>query len=213
MHADNYRHRQVLQHYALSPVTAPATEPVTLTQVKAYCNIEAGNTYWDTMLGLLIQAGREEAEKFMGRRLVTSTWDLIFDRLPYPYGEIVIPYGPLQSVTSIYYLDINNNSTLFPSSLYTVDTASFAGSVYPDYTQFWPMQIWTTGRWIRNGVTIRHVSGYGTAAQVPAEIQLAICQFVATKYAYREALTAGLKIDKVPGSIATLLSKERQSWL
>ncbi len=193
--------------WALSPVTPPSIEPITLNEAKAQCRVELDNTYDDDYLNTLIVTARTYLEKSMGRRFINSTWDLILDDLP--NREIKMPFGPLYSVTSVTYLDVGGVSQTLSSSLYVVDTVSLAGRIYPAYASVWP-----TIRPIQNSVTIRHVAGYGTlAANVPAEIKHAIKILCESWYEFRAEILAGITVNVVPHSVKALLSQDRQSWL
>src|SRR6185295_4859943 len=82
---------------------------------------------------------------WLGRALMTQTWALAGNGLSIPAsaccgstpsGAIEIPWPPLQSVTSIKYLDANGQEQTLPPADYTVDTISEPGLVIP--ATAWP---------------------------------------------------------------------------
>lgn len=191
------------QTYGLSLVTAPTFEPLSLDQVKLHLKVDTNDD--DTLIRSLIIAAREYCENFLSRRLVTSTWDMMLDSFPGDQiSQIEIPYPPLQSVTSITYLDSAGVSTILSTSLYGVDVARFKGRVYPAFSQIWPVT-----RFIQAAVTIRYVAGFGTAQAVPESIKAAMKLVIGNWYENRESTIAGTIINTVPAALEHLLWSQR----
>lgn len=114
-------------------------------------------------------AARVAAERFTGRAFITQTWKYYFEDFPYSGKEFQIPKPPLQSVSSISYLDSSGNTQTWSSSNYTVDTDSNIGTVYPNYGVIYP-----TARDIEKAITVTFIAGYGNAEDVPTPIVEAI---------------------------------------
>ena len=55
----------------------------------------------------------------MGRALLTQTWDMYLDEFPCA-GEIIIPLSPLQSVTSVSYVDQHGATQTWASANYRI---------------------------------------------------------------------------------------------
>jgi uncharacterized phiE125 gp8 family phage protein len=121
------------------------------------------NTTLEPRFTTLITEAREYAEGFMRRALITQTWDLTLDWLP---PVIELPKTPLQSVTSLKYLDASGALVTLDPSLYRVDVASKPGRITPAYGTSWPTVHPVTG-----AVVIRFVAGYGAASAVPERIK------------------------------------------
>ena len=104
------------------------------------------------------------------RALMPQTWELWLDAFPSDPEKLAIelPLSPLQSVTSIKYLNAALAEITLSTSLYTVDAVSEPGMVVPG-EDGWP----ETGDTI-NAVKIRFVAGYADAASVPGDIKGAI---------------------------------------
>jgi len=173
---------------ALKLITAPAEEPISLEEVMAHCRIDALDD--SSMLGTLITAARQEAEKITRRALVTQTWELVLDCFP---AEICLPLPVLQSVTTIKYIDTDGTEQTLLNTTYQVDTDSQPGRIIPAYGQIWP-----STREQLNAVRIRYVAGYGLADAVPAAIKQWILIKVATLYEQREAVNVGNIVNTIP---------------
>lgn len=123
------------------------------------------NTTGDPELRRLIASARDQAEAETGCALITQTLDYVLDS--FPGGDIALPKGPLQSITSITYVDVNGVTQTLPESAYQVDSADERGGISPACGQRWPAT-----RQQRSAVTVRYVAGFGAAAaDVPAGIR------------------------------------------
>lgn len=147
--------------------TAPAAEPVTLTEAKAYAQIE--HTDDDTLITSLIVAARELLEQATWRQLVTATWDLTLEDWPTGSSQLDLPFGQVQSITSVTYTDSDGASQTLASSVYALDNTREPAGFFLDYGQEWPAV-----RDERNAITIRIVAGYGAAAAVPDLLKTAL---------------------------------------
>lgn len=76
--------------------TAPAVEPVTVDEAKLDLHIDAGDE--NVLIGNLIAAARQLAERETKRAFITQTWQMYLDKTP---AVIEIPKPPLQSIVSI----------------------------------------------------------------------------------------------------------------
>lgn len=161
---------------ALQRITAPSDPPVTLQEVKTSGRIST--TAHDAMLAGLIMSAVEAVEEYCNRSLISQTWKLIIDDLD-DDDDGVLPRPPLQSVTSIKYMDSNGEQQTVDSSIYQVDTASEPGRILLLPWKMWPV----VGIGYKNPIEITFVAGYGaTAETVPAKIKQAIIALVVHWY-------------------------------
>lgn len=168
---------------ALKLITAPASEPVTLTEAKAHLRIDTTDD--DALITSLIIAARSEAEKITRRALVNQTWELALDS--FHCREISLPFPRLQSVTSVKYVDVSGVEQTLDTLMYQVDADSEPARIAPVYGAFWPATMVQL-----NAVRIRYVAGYGAAAAtVPDAIKAWIKVRVATLYENREGISSG----------------------
>lgn len=185
--------------YGLVEYTAPTEEPITLAEVKAHSRIDFSDD--DALIGTYITAARQWAERTgLWRTLVTTTFDLSLDGFPcYAMQPLYLPRPPLQSVTSIAYVDIAGVTQTWSASAYVVDTkSSNLGRIMPVYGTIWPVT-----RMQMNAVTIRFVAGYGAASAVPEGIKAALKFLVANWYENREPFVEGV-IAKIPMTLDAL---------
>lgn len=191
--------------YRLNLVTAPATEPVTLTEAKAHMRVTTSSD--DDYITDLITTARLHAENLTKRAFINQTWQLYLDSFPNGFDEeffegyressrislrmikqgfVTIPRAPLVSISSIKYYDSADSSTTLSSSVYQV--AAYAGDTPPcgrvalKSGQSWP------GVELRSmdGVEITFVAGYGAnASDVPLQIRQAILEIVTQIYENR----------------------------
>lgn len=191
---------------ALKLITAPATEPVTFSEVIPYARLD--NADDSEIIVMLINASRRQAENLTRRALITQTWELYLDQ--FPSWEIFLPKPPLQSVTSITYVDTAGVTQTLAANQYTVDIVSEPGRITPAYGLLWP-----TARDQMNSVCIRFVTGYGLAAVVPAGIRNWILMRVSTAMHNREEyqLDYGIALAQLPpSSIDGLLDPYRVEY-
>lgn len=174
------------------------------------------NTTADPLIRLLIKSARVAAETELHRPLITQTLDAYFDAFPqYPnrlYADFSTKFPlllpPLQSVTSITYVDTNGDPQTLPTDQYLVDAKSQPARITPAYGCSWP-----STRQQSNAVTVRFVAGYGTAADVPATIKSWMLIRIATLWENRAALEVGTTglMHIPPAFIDSLLDSERIS--
>lgn len=192
----------------------PVEEPVTLDEAKIQCRVETDEHYWDDYLTAAIIAARRCVERWSGRWLITRSVQYIFDNFPYPTYEIYFPKGPIQSVTSVQYLNPNGALTTFPATTkWLADVNSFRPKVYLAWAQIWPMQ-----RYIENAVTITAVVGYGLHStglpkDVPPEYQIAIKSLVAYWFDNQLPVTKDASIQEMPFHLRQIIMQERLACL
>ena len=171
----------------------PASEPVTVSELKAQLRIPTAYTNDDTELSSLITDARTLVELYLRRQLMPATFVLTMDRFPwssvtdpinqisprydnanYYFGTpeifaIYIPRPPLVSVTSVVYVDQNGNSQTMDPTTYIVDTNNEPGRITPKYGFFWPPTVIQP-----NVITITYTAGWADASTVPGPIKRGI---------------------------------------
>ena len=171
---------------SLKIVTPPTAEPVTLLEAKDHLRVDGPDD--DALISVLITAARKWAEEYTGRQFVTATWDWFIDGFCLSFS---VPIPPLQSVTSIKYLDTAGAEQTLDAETYRVDAVSEPGRIALDYGKSWPSTYS-----VINAVTVRFVAGYGAAAAVPEPIRQAMLILIGELYEQRQ--------ESVPASFAAV---------
>lgn len=157
----------------------PTAEPVSTTELKTYMRLD-GSTY-DTMLEGIITACRKAIEKHTGTTMMPTTRQMFLDDFPDDNGAIELPYGPVQSISSITYLDADGATQTLASSVYRTDLYSIYPRIAPDYDQEWPET-----RGVINQVTVTYVCGYAHG-RVPEPLKECIKALAADLFEHPEA--------------------------
>ena len=160
-------------------VTAPASEPITLTQAKKQLEISTSDTTHDDHITLLIQTAREQWEHDTDSACLTQTWSVNLEMVR--DDEIYLPKRPVQSITSITYYDGDNTQQTLSTSIYGLDAASRA--VRLKYLQVWPTMV---ERW--DAMTVTYVCGYTSSSLVPAAAKQAMLLLVGHYFENRDML-------------------------
>jgi uncharacterized phiE125 gp8 family phage protein len=124
---------------------------------------------------------------------LTATWKAYLDKFPVDKDYIELPFGNLQSVTSIKYKDSDGTeTTLVENTDYLVETNVDAtlggdqvGRIVLPYGVSWP----SVELYPSNPITIEFVCGWKAAANVPSKIKSAILLGAADLYNCRETKT------------------------
>lgn len=173
---------------------APANEPVILSEAKAWLKVDV--TDEDAIINALIVAARRMCEGYAGLSFVTQTREIKLDRFPcgFPY-KILIPYGPVQEITSLTYVASDGTTTvLVLDTDYTADLHGYIACVWPLSS----ISGWPSTKCIANAVSIEYIAGYQNddtvielQNRIPAEVKQAILMQVATLYENRQDEVAG----------------------
>jgi uncharacterized phiE125 gp8 family phage protein len=195
----------------LKPITPPSVQPLTVEEVKAHLRVD--HTDEDSLIALYIAAATSFIDGeygFLGRALVTQTWELVLDN--FPLHEIKIPLPPLQEVESIKYDDADGNEQVVSTLEYWVDDASEPAWVVPT-TGGWPTGILDA----INAVRVRFLAGYPETtdsppdlrANIPVSIKQAMLLHIGSMYAQREDVVIGTIVTKLPFGAEQLLRPYR----
>jgi uncharacterized phiE125 gp8 family phage protein len=172
------------------------TEVVTLTEAKAFLNISHSDD--DTLISSLIKAARLWAENYIERSLFTQTWVLTMDKFP-PNGKVIdLLKGPVASVTTLKYYDVDNSLQTWGSSNYVLDLNSIIARI--EDVDGWPS---TYDR--INAVEVTYVAGETDATAIPNDIENAIKMKIADMYEVRQNVIIGNQVNIVGDGSRELL--------
>lgn len=173
----------------LKLITAPTEEPISRTEAKLHLRVE--HTADDTLIDGLIVAARQAAEHELQRALVTQTWERVLDA--FPDVEIELGMPPVQSITSVKYIDEDEVEQTLSALLYSLDSDNEPGWVLPAIDTEWPDTLDTA-----DAVRVRFVCGYGAASAVPQAIKQWMLIRIGTLYKMREQFVVGTTMTPVP---------------
>lgn len=191
-------------NFAVTYVTTAVEHPVSVEDVKLHARVDGHDE--DESIDVYVAAATRAGQKRIDRQFCTATLRLDLDEFPIatrhnPRASIRIPRPPLQSVTSVSYIDTNGTTTTLSSTDYIVDTTSEPGRIMPRYGDTWPVP-----REQINAVSVVYVAGYGEASDVPATVKQWIMARAALGFRMRET-AAEMELKEV-GHLDSLLDIE-----
>jgi uncharacterized phiE125 gp8 family phage protein len=133
--------------------------------------VNAATTDEESDLADLITDGRSYVEAVTRRALLTQTWDYYLRDWP-AGNEIVLPFGNLQSVTSVSWKATDGTeTTLAVTTDYIVETnGQQCGCVKLPFSGSWP----SGDLYPVNPIKVRFICGWTTADLVPKNIKRAV---------------------------------------
>ena len=189
-------------------LTEPRSEPIKLSDARRWLGMTDDNdTDQDPELELLIQAMRERAESYTGRRFVDR--DLELDLDCWPSRSIELPVAPVVAINYVRYIDVDGvlqtlyDATVSPTvgaDLVAIDIKSQPARIQPAYSQAWPSL--RGGDY--NAVQVGFTAGYGTGGSpedlspIPAAVKLWMRARLATLYENRETIIVGTIVNELP---------------
>ena len=154
---------------SLKRTVAPTELPLSLAEVQDHIRWEssAGD---EAQIMIYLRSAVEQmdgAAGMLNRCIVDQTWELKIDH--FPPSRLRLPLPPLQSVTSITYIDTAGDTQTLATSVYKVlnlNNETRQGMIELAYGQTWP-----SVRHESDAVTITFVAGYGARNAVPEHIR------------------------------------------
>lgn len=170
----------------LQLITPPGSEPLSLTDAEAFLKLESDSGGpVDTLVNALITTARQQCETIMRRALLTQTWKLSLQNFPgrnyqnwpsaqqvteldlyYKFNHVKLPFPPLQSVTSVNYMDSGGvihmmvnaafSGTADITKSYNVQPDFEPGRIVLPYAGIWPTDVLMPGA----PVEITYVAGF-----------------------------------------------------
>jgi uncharacterized phiE125 gp8 family phage protein len=175
--------------------------PVTIEEMKTHLRVTHSDD--DQYITALTLAATTWAEQFQRRVYIKRSMVMQLDRFPGGNGIIRPVYSPLDSVTSIQYVDSAGATQTVDSDDYRVDTVTEPGRIAPAFSKVWPVT-----RSVIGAVTVTYEAGYESIGAVPDHIKHAVKLIVGHFYENREETTE-VKLEKIPHGAATLLWQDR----
>lgn len=181
-----------------TPLTPPATEPVTVEECEV--DIRADGSEFSSSLPSIIAAARFMCEGAINRKLITQTWRVSAES--WPVDERIGGLTPFQSASITYW---NGTSWVsYDSNSWALVDENGRLRLWPAYGSNFPSLGNLAGPRVRIDVTC----GYGTAADVPANLKMWIRAHVAAMIRSPDAHGDNRKMVKLE-HLDRLLDSER----
>jgi len=189
----------------LKVTSAPTEHPVLIGEVMAFIRETEQAKQAEVLEAMFAAVDQLDGPNgILNRCLVTQTLQYTMDCFPadgwWEYSRFVsafdLPLSPLQSVTSITYLDENGDSQTLDSLKYRVLNAGAEmkrGRVELAYGESWP-----STRPIEQAVTVTYVAGFGARNAVPWKYRHLIMVLVKSLYDNREPFNAPTNLFITP---------------
>jgi uncharacterized phiE125 gp8 family phage protein len=182
-------------------VTAPASEPVTASELRSHLRADATELP-DADANALIAEARQLIEDNTGLAFISQTWRLSIDRwpggaeawwdgvrqmaiselyAPNTMTSVMLPRWPLASITSVTVFDEDSNSAVVSiANTFDVDVYQVPGRMTLKRGSTWPIALRSN-----NAIQIVYAAGYANAAAVPAPMKRALKNVAAFLYTNR----------------------------
>lgn len=184
----------------VTTLVAPAAEPVSLEEAKAYLRV--GYDGEDDLVRTLLAAARARIEALSAIAMITRTLRVAFDCWPQEMRigkRVRLPVRPAASLAAVRVRDANGDSQTV-TDRFVLEAGRSASLV------------WTTGALPRpeapaDGIEIDYVAGFGTEpADMAGGLRLAVLKLAAHAYHHRQDTLEG----DLPKEVAGLLSPWRR---
>jgi len=154
-----------VKHRFVELTTGPTQEPVSVEDARLWTvheteSLASGNLHRDDELvrEILIPGVRRKVENWLAESLITQTRTAYYDAADLVSSCLQLPYGPLQSVTSVKYTTTDGTLSTFSSaSYYTMTGRRSQLALNEGYT--WPSDLMDY-----NSLQVEYVCGYGASS-------------------------------------------------
>lgn len=172
-------------------ISSEGTHPITIEEIKAYCDYLGTDYKTESVLENISIAARLRLEDFTGRNMCEKTMVLNVNSVPY---RMALPYGPINTVTSVNVYDEDN----------TLDSTLVSGTDYHligDFHKYIRFENMDVGEYVK----ITYTSGYkSTGFPLPEALKRAI--LAQTKYDFRNSSGGGDTGQQMLSNEARLLA-------
>ena len=186
-------------------VTRTAAAPViALADAKLHARIPADVTTEDAYVANLVKAATIQVENDTSVKMLPQTYDLRGSAFPSRNGPIVLPFGPLLSVSAIQSTDAAAVLNTMTAADYVSDTSSQPGRIGLADAANWP-----TDLRLFDPIVVRVIVGHASVSEIPEPLRLAMLLLFGHWYAVREAVNVGNIIAPYDLAYETLIRPYR----
>ena len=183
-------------------LTAPAVEPVTLDEAKAFLRVEHNDD--DETIAALVAGARIHIEAQTRRALISQGWRMSADAWPQD-GRLHVRPAPLQALEAARVYDFGGVAHDVDLQAFVADLADSALIFAPNFA---PWALPAPGR-LAAGIELDVTVGYGDAViDVPEALRQAIRLLTAHWYENRGLAAVGT-VTVLPSTVAALIAPYR----
>lgn len=190
-------------------------EPISLEFARKHLNIATEGSpptsdkdEWLMELG--IPGARDWCEQYLGRSIAVQILEV--STQGFPLTSFSLPLGPVLSVISVQYADVDGNVQLMPDTDYAVDTFASPAVLRLTYGASWPTALDAV-----NSVTIQYEAGYSLAGDspqinpLPYGIKVGLSLMLGHLYENREnsIVSSNINTQLLPEGAASFLERYR----
>jgi uncharacterized phiE125 gp8 family phage protein len=177
---------------SIAIVTPADAEPLTVADAKHQIPWPQSDSTWDVWIQSAIVAARQFAETKTQKTFCTSVVRETLDCFP---RIIRCDTWPIQSITTIEYLDFDGTWQTVDPTLYTSDLDAEPARITPKFGRVWPIPVPQIG-----AVRLTYVAGYGGPEKVPEGIKTWMKMRIAAMFQNREEVVVGsrLTVSELP---------------
>ena len=182
-------------------IITPRSTPIPIADLRLHLKLDAtGGSHPDDALILAqADAAADLCQHHTGRAVGAQTVELALDAFPATVA-IALHLGPVQSITSLKYIDTAAAEQTLAPSAYTLDDYGIPAYLVPAVDTVWPGTLATV-----NAVKVRYLVG---DAVLRPSIRAAMLLLVGHLYEHREAVSSGTW-SELPIGLRALLDVER----
>lgn len=182
--------------YWLKEIVAPTVEPISMTTARLHLRLDTSGSPPshpdDSLVSSLITAVRQNAEDYSGLKIAPGTYEVRADS--FKDFEIELQTWPVTAISSISYVDLNDDAQTLASSEYTLDT----------YTRPARLKATTTFPAAKE-VTIRFTAGFTDGQSpnpypMPKPLESAMLLMLGHLYDNREAVSMDQSYERPLGA-------------
>jgi len=183
----------------LALVTAPTTDPMTVSELKEHLRIVAADGDNDKYLYDIQKSAVEQLQGEAEYQVMEATYNLILS--DFPDSVINLPIVPVSSIESItYYTSATETATLSQNTdFYFVKTDRSA--------KLYPVDSWPSVYDRPDSVTIQFKAGVALPENVKTNVLQALRLLVGSYHENRQSVVVGPNVQEVPQSYYSIIDK------
>lgn len=205
---------------SLVRTTAPAKGVFTIAQLRDVLRISSSSAADDYVLQAYMDAATQWIEDLAGVSMMKQTWTMKADQFPYnrdgfdrryPLGKpILLPRGPVISVDTFTYQDLNNQTQdINSASFFQAALDERPSALYPPYNGFFPTALWVPGA-MKIVFTCGMSGANDDPSKVDNDVKMAI-RFLANHWnENREPVPVNVNLQKLPYGLESMLWSARK---